>query len=256
MKNDFDTRMDKLGRGIRHPIRTARYIINLKMPISLRYIINLNPVFKFNGLEYRYFYGVYNFTWENERQVELSIIKRECDIAKGKRILEVGNVLSHYFSIKHDILDKYEVADGVINEDVVSFKSKRGYDLIVSISTLEHVGWDEKPREHMKFIKAIDNLKKNLAEKGKIILTVPVGQNDELDWLLSHKRIKFSDVHYLKRVSKDRWVEMGWDEIKQTRNNYPYPYANAIVVGTIEKSLPTLSAADAPLMYAEYKSKK
>jgi hypothetical protein len=38
------------------------------------------------------------------------------------------------------VLDKYEQAPGVINEDVVSFSPPQKYDLIVSVSTLEHVG--------------------------------------------------------------------------------------------------------------------
>jgi len=51
-------------------------------------------------------------------------------------------VLSHYFAVKHDIVDKYEIAPSVVNEDLVNFKPGKKYDLIVSISTLEHVGWD------------------------------------------------------------------------------------------------------------------
>jgi hypothetical protein len=39
----------------------------------------------------------------------------------GRNVLEVGNVLSHYFPVHHDVLDKYEKAKGVINEDVVEF---------------------------------------------------------------------------------------------------------------------------------------
>jgi hypothetical protein len=62
---------------------------------------------------------------------------------KERNILEIGNVLSHYFPVNHDIVDKYEKADGVINQDVVHFYSPKKYDLIVSVSTLEHVGWDE-----------------------------------------------------------------------------------------------------------------
>jgi len=63
---------------------------------------------------------------------------------RGKNILEIGNVLSRHIKLEHDILDKYETAKGVINEDIVDFKSEKKYDLIISISTLEHVGWDEK----------------------------------------------------------------------------------------------------------------
>ena len=75
-------------------------------------------------------------------------------------MLEVGNVLSHYQRVCHDIVDKYEAREGVINEDVVSFDPGRRYALIVSISTLEHVGWDENPRETDKVSRALDNLER------------------------------------------------------------------------------------------------
>jgi len=96
---------------------------------------------------------------ENERAVEIPIIWHIVRENKGKRILEAGNVLSHYFRVDHDIVDKYERAEDVINEDVVNFQPSKKYDLIVSISTLGHVGWDENPKEPSKILKAIEHLK-------------------------------------------------------------------------------------------------
>lgn len=98
---------------------------------------------------------------------------------KGRKILEVGNVLSHYFPVNHDIVDKYEKADGVINQDVIDFYPSKRYDLIISISTLEHVGWDENLRDHkilrdpMKVLHAIENLKRLLAPEGKWLSPYP-----------------------------------------------------------------------------------
>jgi hypothetical protein len=111
--------------------------------------------FAFNGQNFSYFYHWYNKTWRNERAVEVPIIWNIVKKYKRKRILEVGNVLSHYYPIRHEILDKYEKAPGVINLDVVDFKPAKKYDLIISISTLEHVGWDEKPKEPKKVYKLL-----------------------------------------------------------------------------------------------------
>jgi hypothetical protein len=36
---------------------------------------------------------------------------------QGMRILGIGNVLSHHVQFSHDILDKYEIINGVMNED-------------------------------------------------------------------------------------------------------------------------------------------
>ncbi len=140
--------------------------------------------FTFQGKTYPNFYHRYNNPWKNERTVEIPIVRDIIKDIEEDRILEVGNVLSHYFHVEHDVVDKYEKAKGVINEDVVNFKSSKKYDLIVSISTLEHVGWDENPREPEKIFKAIENLKSLLSPEGKIVITLPMGWNQELDRFL------------------------------------------------------------------------
>ena len=96
-------------------------------------------------------------TWRNERTVAVPIwnLVRRFE-EQNKKILEVGNVLSYYFKVNHDILDKYEIMDGVINEDVVDFRPSKQYDLIVSIVTLEHVGWSESSKEPAKIIRAFE----------------------------------------------------------------------------------------------------
>lgn len=206
--------------------------------ISFYYTSNFKRknTFYFNHKEYNYFNHKYNFTWKNERTVEVPILWSIVKNNKNKRILEIGNVLAHYYQIHHDVLDKYEIAPAVINEDVVTFKPKGKYDLIVSVSTLEHVGWDEIPRERLKILHAIENLKRMLKNKGKLIFTIPIGQNAYLDSLLKNHKIKFNEVHFLKRYSSSNlWKEATWDEVKDVVYNYPYQNANAIVYGIIVK---------------------
>src|SRR3990167_2732239 len=101
---------------------------------------------------YHYFCHPYNTTLANERIVEVPIIWREVQRYQPQRVLEIGNVLHHYFPIKHWVVDKYEKAPGVINRDVVEFYPRQRFDLIVAISTLEHVGWDESPPQPRKFL--------------------------------------------------------------------------------------------------------
>src|SRR3990172_4116095 len=140
---------------IMHKItRIIRRLPKLKLILSPIFLVLINRAacwyygklggsrtFVFRDKTYHYFYHTYNPTWRNERCVETPIIWSIVKRSKEANILEVGNVLSHYFDTNHDVLDKYERAPGVINEDVVEFKSNKRYDLIVSISTLEHVGW-------------------------------------------------------------------------------------------------------------------
>jgi len=198
--------------------------------------------FAFRGDTYRYFYHKYNTTWRNERTVEIPISLEILNKSKGKNVLEVGNVLSHYFPINHDVVDKYEKAEGLINQDIIDFHPSKKYGLIISVSTLEHVGWDEDISDHKilhdpsKILRAVENLRGLLAPQGSIIITLPLGLNPELDRLLRNGKVQFTELFCLKRVSKDNaWVEVDWQEAQTLRYNEPFPAANGLVVGIIKK---------------------
>ena len=202
-------------------------------------LVRLRPpgTFTFQGKPYRYFYNHYNTTWKNERAVEVPIILEEVKFHRGSRILEVGNVLSNYVHFQHDIVDKYDKTTGVTNQDVVDFQPHGKYDLIVSISTLEHVGWSEKPRDPKKILLAFENLTKCLASGGKIIVTLPIGYNTYLDKLLKEDKIHFTEQYYLKRISDDnKWIQVERGEVCEAKYNAPFPFANAVVIGVIRYS--------------------
>ncbi len=146
----------------------------------------------------------------------------------------MGNVLSHYFPINHDVVDKYEVSPGVINQDIVEFVPQTPYDLIVSISTLEHVGWDEQPQEPIKLLQAIEHLRsKCLAPSGRFVASLPIGYNRYFDNLLNEGQSPFTSQQFLKRISKQNyWIESNWEQCRDV----PYGrfVAHAIVIGIIE----------------------
>lgn len=55
------------------------------------------------------------------------------------------------------------------------------YDWIVSISTMEHVGHDEEPKDPGAAARAIHHLRSLLASGGEMLVTVPGGYNPALD---------------------------------------------------------------------------
>jgi len=197
--------------------------------------------FTFNGKKYNYFHHMYHLTFKNERAVEIPIVYEIVKNCNG-RILEVGNTLSYYFKVSHDIVDKYDKGDGVINEDIVDFKPTRKYDLIVCISTLEHIGRDERGDEKEfdeldkdKPVRAIEKLKSILSDKGKIMLTFPLGYNPYLDKMFKEGKISFTRTYYMKRISWDnRWAEKDFEDVRNSRFGQPYKFANALVIGIIE----------------------
>ncbi len=192
--------------------------------------------FHLNDATYNYFYYPYNATWRNEREVEVPIVWNEVKKCEPEKVLEIGNVLSHYFNVKHDILDKYEKLPRIINEDATNFKTDKRYDLIVAISTFEHVGWDESPKEPTKIIKTIENLKKLLSKNGKIIFTIPADYNPELDKLIKKGKIRLNEVYFMKRISKDnKWIQIEEKDIEGIKFESPFPRANGLIIGSINK---------------------
>ena len=98
-------------------------------------------VIHFRGESIPLVYARHNVTWANERCVELALARRFLAGIPPERILEVGNVTPHYFGGGHTVVDKYEL--GALQVDIVDFESDRRFDLILSISTFEHIGFDE-----------------------------------------------------------------------------------------------------------------
>ena len=194
--------------------------------------------FKFNKQNLRYYRHNYNLAYQNERTVEVSIISEFLNsLDKTAKILEVGNVLSNYGFKKtaRDVLDKYDLAPQVINEDVISFNPSQKYDAIISISTLEHVGWDEEVKDPDKITAAIKNLKENcLSPGGCILVTIPLGYNAYFDEQLENGAEYLSEKYFLKRISaKNKWMQVDYDDVVGTKFGQPYVNANAMCIGIV-----------------------
>jgi hypothetical protein len=190
--------------------------------------------FEFRGRQIPYVRHYYNRAWRNERSVELALARDFLATRQDGRILELGNVLSHYGPVTHDVLDKYERSPRVINEDVVDFAPEEPYDVIISVSTLEHVGWDERPREPEKVLRAYENLRRILRPGGSMFVTFGLGQNPNLDQFLAERRFDFPINAYLGRIDQaNHWREVEPDEARGARYGLPYRQANAVFVGII-----------------------
>jgi hypothetical protein len=198
---------------------------------TLRSGDELEMIFTVNGDAYRYFYALYNHTWRNERHVEIPIAERFLREHPGET-LEIGNVMGHYFSHNHAVVDKYENAQDTVHADILDYFVPEPFDTILSISTLEHIGRDHV-RDEAKTVRVyrhiVDNL---LAGDGAFMFTVPIGFNGVLDGYIDNHTI-LPDEHFcLKRTSEENdWVQVEWNEAKKSRYMSPFHCANALYIG-------------------------
>jgi hypothetical protein len=164
--------------------------------------------FNYNGSSLPYFIHWYNHTWDNSRRIEIPIFKQKFKEYIGMNILEVGNVMDHYGIVyHHDVLDKYEKKSEVINEDVLIFKPRWKYDIVLSCSTLEHVGFDKPEKSNPDaLLLALENLQENVVKKGGVIFfSVPLGYNPDLDKLLLDDCIHLDNEIFYRDDGED-WV--------------------------------------------------
>lgn len=191
--------------------------------------------FSFEGQHYPYFIHEYNYTWRCERAIEIPIIKSYIDKKKRGRMLEVGNVLSHYYKRNYDVVDNYEIAQGVINEDIMQFKPKKKYDLIFSISTLEHVGVDGV-KDPGKAVKTIKRMITFLAPGGLLVFTIPLGYNRLLDKAILNGKLPLLQTQFFKKVSSSNvWFQVKEKDARSAIYGFPFRWGNVIAVGSIKK---------------------
>lgn len=191
--------------------------------------------FSLEGRSYPYYCGRYNTTWHHERAVELPVSWEIVRRFAPEQVLEVGNVLPHYFKTSHTVVDKDEADPRVVNSDIVEFTTDRRFELILSISTLEHVGFDySETAEPEKILVAVEHLRGLMSDHGRLLITLPMGYNPHLDRLLRGGELRFDRTLALQRVSQDnRWREAAWVDIARARYNDPFRGANGVVIGIV-----------------------
>lgn len=136
------------------------------------------------GVELLYCADEYNASRTNERAVEIPVAIHWISPQEGLG-LEVGNVLSHYMPRLWTCVDAFERGPGVLNVDILDFEPDERYDWIVSISTVEHIGWEgrgpDEDADVSKSLWAIEHMRSLLAPGGRMLLSFPTGIHPGLD---------------------------------------------------------------------------
>ncbi|TAF62871.1 MAG: hypothetical protein EAZ59_22290 [Oscillatoriales cyanobacterium] len=229
--------------------------------------------FTFKGKEL--YYNRIKFNNPTERAVEISIaFDFIANLENTQKILEVGNVLSHYENSLSEnmgvrtrrIIDKFEVDLGVENEDLMDLPSAEKYDAIVSISSVEHIGQAGDPsggygektnsRDLEGPLKAIAKIYDLLAMNGKALITVPFGRLTDAEWYIQFSKDYLEvlwkkygipknaiSANYLKLIDRETaddkhymlWREVDVLELRDSEYGWPWSQANSIAIIELSK---------------------
>ncbi|MBD2464966.1 hypothetical protein H6G89_28585 [Oscillatoria sp. FACHB-1407] len=222
-----------------------------------------------------------------ERSVEIPIaFMFLAQLEKRQNLLEIGNVLSNYENALSDylglrsrrIIDKFEVALGVENIDLMELPSAEKFDAIVCISTVEHVGQGyaghAEDHDFEAPLKAIAKIYDLLEPAGKALVTVPFGKlldggwyiqfsQDYLNLLTSTYGIPAPAIStsYFQRIAtelvelnpRQLWLQTQPEAMAETDYGWVYPYGNGLAVIELTKQVEpfklTLDVPATPLTY-------
>jgi FkbM family methyltransferase len=249
------------------------YLTNLEPELVTNSTRNWSRTFLYKGKPLPYNRIGYNNV--GERAVEIPIaLNFLATLEKKNKILEVGNTLSHYENVLSDylgigdrqIVDKFEVAPGVDNIDLMDLPTSEKYDGIISVSTVEHIAQGVEPSgtygENMKKgdlespLKAITKIYDLLAVGGKALITVPFGKLMDFEWFIQFSYeylqnltekyqipptgittgfMRILDMELPLSNPRQIWVEETAEKLNYVEYNYPYPCANAIAIIELTK---------------------
>jgi len=193
-------------------------------------------IFTVQGMHFSYFRHSYNTTFINERTVEIPFFRNIMSRFHGKKVLEIGNVLSHYEKSWWTVVDKFEVFSGVDNTDILEYSPKEKFDLVLAISTFEHIGFDENPRAPEKLMDVLAHLKDRcMNPSSELWFSIPVGWNPELDMKIFKHSFPYDACIYLERSSLlNTWRECV--QVDAQWFNRPYRmYPTALILVQILK---------------------
>jgi hypothetical protein len=178
-------------------------------------------------------YEFRRWAWRTERCAEIALGARAVAQREPDEVLEVGNVMPLAGVRGHIVVDKYEAFPGVVNEDILDFAPGRRYGLVLSLSTLEHVGWDEEPRDPGKAPAALEAMSSLVADDGALLITIPVGVHRCLEEAFTADDGPFDSIALLVKTSRlARWETRHPEGLDRFRYGEPYACGNAVLVGT------------------------
>jgi O-antigen chain-terminating methyltransferase len=144
--------------------------------------------------------------WSDERAVEIPWVLAR--YAGERRVLDVGTAFAEplYVEGLHELgaaelltVDLSEPADVVADVRDLPFEDAR-FDLVLCVSTLEHVGRDnatyavDAPRDDRGDEAALRELRRVVAADGRLLVSVPTGVHDDQGWQVQREPLAWVEL--------------------------------------------------------------
>jgi SAM-dependent methyltransferase len=143
--------------------------------------------------------------WADERAIEIPWVLSR--YAGERRLLDVGTVFAEptYVEGLHDLGADVTTVDFAAGADVQADArdlpfGDGSFDVVHCISTLEHIGRDnstyavDAPAEDDGDAAALRELRRVVAEDGRVLVTVPTGVHDDQGWQLQREPQAWVDI--------------------------------------------------------------
>lgn len=162
----------------------------------------MNKTFTFDDSKYTYETGEYNDARLNERAVEVPIAAKLA--TTYDRVLEVGNVLSHYGYEVNTVVDMGDYGKGFDVEDILLFKTGELFDCAICISALVHFPAD------IFAIEIVQHIKSLLKPGSPYLFTIPYGYNASIHSAIDENEFSVDNTYRLDKVDfeKHTWKEL------------------------------------------------
>jgi len=160
------------------------------------------------------------------RSVEIALGKLAFERFKGQYILEVGNTLHQYIGGYHLCVDQFDPEQRVIQKDILGFEAFGAFDLVISISTIEHIGYDttyhgNEKKEGWRAVQATRHCYNLMRDGGSLLATWDIGANPFLDLAIEQKVIPFGSYYYLAQDPETlQWSEISQEQLKEREALY------------------------------------
>lgn len=122
---------------------------------------------------------------------------------KRGNVVEIGDVIWHYYPIRHTVIDLYEKRDGVQNIDFLNFDPIDSN--ILTISTLEHIGHPEYGRPIIE--NGFQNSINKIVQRSRLyFITLPIGFRNDVNNFIRDSKLQ--KVYFYLQEDLRTWKQI------------------------------------------------